>query len=432
LTFRLVANVSAFVFVFLWFFKAVNLIDHFVQYAPAFETPIFLGLSLVPIWLSRSRVVERTMQQTLDGLAYFTRSPETRHLLNAAKGPLAGVIDALLIFLPVNLVAQSFTADWSVSLPTQWVFLDPDGDGILTAAELEDGIAFISQRVLYAVVATYLCLYMHRARRPPEDFTPEDKNWERPGALPSFWRGMVLRRGLYVLLNLVLDAIACVAAGCQWLKVCGMDPVTVITFGGIGGIAFGLASQSLLSNVISGILILVTRPFVSGDYIESNGVQGYVRRVGWVFTEVETSDGPRVSIPNSALNESMTTNRTLGENRKFKVNIPVRFPEGKFDQCRDLLAGIEQAVQDLADRGGIRDGTVAFTEPPVATLRGLEFTATTDNPLPMVTLEVCCDNAGLGEIDDIQSEVTVEAVSYVQGLGYEVPGLEFQPPPATA
>lgn len=103
----------------------------------------------------------------------------------------------------------------------------------------------------------------------------------------------------------------------------GVQTTSVIAVLGATGIAIGLALQGTLSNVASGVMLLLLRSFRVGDEINSAGYTGVVREVGLFRTVIISGDGLYVSIPNASLFSSPIVNNSREPTRlvSFKVLI---------------------------------------------------------------------------------------------------------------
>lgn len=104
----------------------------------------------------------------------------------------------------------------------------------------------------------------------------------------------------------------------------GVQTTSLIAVLGAAGLAIGLALQGTLSNVASGVMLLVLRPFRVGQFVEiAKGRQGTVREIGLFTTLIITRDGVYVSIPNSSVFGSDILNFTRERTRRITFTVPV-------------------------------------------------------------------------------------------------------------
>ncbi len=94
---------------------------------------------------------------------------------------------------------------------------------------------------------------------------------------------------------------------------------------GSAGVAIGLALQGSLSNIASGILILVNKPFRVGDFIKVGEMSGTVRDIGFFSTSIVTGDNCVVSYPNSTLSNSCIVNYFAKPTRRIDMTFSVSY-----------------------------------------------------------------------------------------------------------
>jgi small conductance mechanosensitive channel len=93
----------------------------------------------------------------------------------------------------------------------------------------------------------------------------------------------------------------------------GIETTSLIALIGATGLAIGLALQGSLANFAAGILLIIFRPFRVGDWIDVNGLSGYVEDLELLTTILRTFDNRTVVIPNSKLtDDSLINYSTLG------------------------------------------------------------------------------------------------------------------------
>ncbi len=136
----------------------------------------------------------------------------------------------------------------------------------------------------------------------------------------------MLKFGLYALLLFSIG------------KKFGLDTTSVAAVLASGGVAVGLALQGSLSNLAGGILILILKPFVVGDYIieDTNKCEGTVKEIQIFYTKLVTVDNKTVIIPNGTLANNSLTNVTAQEKRKLDLKVDISY-DADLQKAKELL-----------------------------------------------------------------------------------------------
>ncbi|MBM4371913.1 MAG: mechanosensitive ion channel family protein [Deltaproteobacteria bacterium] len=138
----------------------------------------------------------------------------------------------------------------------------------------------------------------------------------------------------------------------------GFHLATLLGAAGIVGVALGFASQTSMSNVVSGLFLLSERAFQVGDVIEVGGITGEVLSVDLLSAKVRTFDNRVVRIPNETLIRSEVINATHYPVRRLDLAIGVAFAED--------VDRVEAVLREVAERNPL-----CLDEPaPVFVFRG--------------------------------------------------------------
>lgn len=129
----------------------------------------------------------------------------------------------------------------------------------------------------------------------------------------------------------------------------GIPMASLLAVLGAAGLAIGLALQGTLSNVASGVMLLILRPFNVGDYIQFGSTGGTVKSLSLFGTELAAADNVYIFAPNSAVwgQEIINYSRNLMRRQDVLVGISYDDDINKaFEVILDVLKKDDRIVQD--------------------------------------------------------------------------------------
>jgi len=119
----------------------------------------------------------------------------------------------------------------------------------------------------------------------------------------------------------------------------GIKMTAFIAIIGAAGLAIGLALQGSLSNFAGGVLIILLKPFIIGDYIDGAGQSGTVTEIHIFHTRLTTPDNKVIVIPNANLSNSSVTNYSTKDTRRVDFTIGVSYQDD-IKKVKDVLTRI--------------------------------------------------------------------------------------------
>lgn len=159
--------------------------------------------------------------------------------------------------------------------------------------------------------------------------------------LKELFKTLVIFIGFFTLLGFVFE----------------VNVLTLITGLGIGGIAIALAAKESLENLIGSFTIFLDKPFVVGDLVKVDGVEGTVEKVGFRSTRIRTSERTMATIPNRGMIDGVLENLSLRNSRKVSFIIGLTY-ETTSASLRKIITEIESYINNHT--GTSDDGNASF------------------------------------------------------------------------
>ena len=126
------------------------------------------------------------------------------------------------------------------------------------------------------------------------------------------------------------------------LDLFGVNTASILTVLGTVGLAIALAMKDSMSNIAAGLMLMILRPYKTGDFVQCGSITGTIKVIGVFCTEVMTFEGIYVSVPNSVIFGTPVTNYSRNETRRAVLSVGVSYSD-------DIEKGVEVIKQMLQD-----------------------------------------------------------------------------------
>lgn len=134
--------------------------------------------------------------------------------------------------------------------------------------------------------------------------------------LDSTLRPVLASAAFYLIAAMTLYAV---------LREIGVDAASLLAVFGAAGLAIGLALKDTLSNIASGVMLIILRPLQVGEFIDTAGFSGTVQEIGIFSTALKNAEGLYLYVPNAAVWNARMTNFSRHSERKLNVDIGVGY-----------------------------------------------------------------------------------------------------------
>jgi small-conductance mechanosensitive channel len=182
-------------------------------------------------------------------------------------------------------------------------------------------------KLLGAVVILLLGMWLARRLSRTLDRTFERAHME--ATLRGFLRNIAYAAMLVIVIVAALQSL-------------GVPTTSVMAVLGAAGLAIGLALKDSLSNIASGVMLIVQRPFHVGDFVQAAGLEGTVDHIRVFQTKLRTADNRMVIVPNSLITTAPIINFTANPQRRIDLAVGVGY-EDDLKAARSVLLEVANA-----------------------------------------------------------------------------------------
>lgn len=141
-----------------------------------------------------------------------------------------------------------------------------------------------------------------------------------------------------------LSSVVLFATGLMaFAEACGVAVQSILTVGGIGGVATAFAARDVLGNILSGLSVQISGPFSIGDRIKAGSVEGKVVEMGLTTTTLLTTENFPVLVPNSLFSSQVIVNKSRAKYQAMITKIPLEISD--FDMIPKISEDIKNMLK---------------------------------------------------------------------------------------
>ena len=150
-----------------------------------------------------------------------------------------------------------------------------------------------------------------------------------------------LTKNLYTVVRFIVGFIILMIV----LDMLGINTRSIIATAGIGGVAIAFGAQTLVKDIVTGIIIIVDDTYRVGDWIIAGGVEGTVETLGMRQTKIRDYDGSLHTIPNSQIGAVQNLNSGP---IKFECNIYLSY-DVSYQEASDIIDSVSKRLKEEED-----------------------------------------------------------------------------------
>jgi small conductance mechanosensitive channel len=140
------------------------------------------------------------------------------------------------------------------------------------------------------------------------------------------------------LVSLIKAALVCLYV-IILLATLGVDTTSLVAIFSVLTLAISLSVQGVISSLASGIMLVVTKPFEEGDFVDIGGNSGTVEKINITCTKLRTGDNKVITLPNGNITSATVINYSVKETRRVDLTFSVAYGSD-VEKVKELILGV--------------------------------------------------------------------------------------------